>query len=277
MAEDFIPTQVALTASNPISGSAGQLVFNTSLARLQLWNTSTNAWGSAAPDAVTSITLNTDNVLYSTPVIFSVSGGAASGTLSFKTQTKNTFLCGPSSGSAAAPTFRALTVSDLPAGTRYFAGTWNANTNTPTLASGTGADGATYIVSVAGSTTLDGISQWNVGDEAIFSASTGTWQKLDGIASEVLSVAGRTGAVTLTSSDVGLGNVTNDAQTKAAIVPNTAPAVGALLVGNAGATAYASVALSGDGTLSSSGAITVLKTNGTAFGTAATQNTGTSG
>lgn len=63
--------------------------------------------------------------------------------------------------------------------------------------------------------------------------------------------------VTVTASDVGLGSVTNDAQTKAAIVPNTAPAAGNLLVGNAGGTAYAPVASSGDVTVSSAGAFTI--------------------
>lgn len=66
----------------------------------------------------------------------------------------------------------------------------------------------------------------------------------------------------LTSSDVGLGNVTNTAQTQAAIVPNTAPAAGAILVGNAGGTAYAPVAASGDATLASTGAVTLATVNG---------------
>lgn len=39
-------------------------------------------------------------------------------------------------------------------------------------------------------------------------------------------------------SNLGLGNVTNHAQTQAAIVPNTAPAVNEVLMGNAGGTAY---------------------------------------
>ena len=62
---------------------------------------------------------------------------------------------------------------------------------------------------------------------------------------------------TIAASYVGLGSVTNNAQTKAAIVPNTTPAAGNLLVGNAGGTAYASVAASGDATIVSTGAITV--------------------
>ena len=65
----------------------------------------------------------------------------------------------------------------------------------------------------------------------------------------------------LTSADVGLGNVTNNAQTKAAIVPNTLPAAGQILVGNAGGTAYAPESLSGDGTLASTGALTLATVN----------------
>jgi hypothetical protein len=47
---------------------------------------------------------------------------------------------------------------------------------------------------------LDGISQFNVGDIVAFNGTT--WDKIDGISSEVVSVAGRTGAVTLTPADI---------------------------------------------------------------------------
>lgn len=83
------------------------------------------------------------------------------------------------------------------------------------------------------------------------------------------------GSLSLNATDIGLGSVTNDAQTKAAIVPNTAPAAGKILAGNAGGTAYAPVAVSGDGTLASTGAITVTKTNGTSFSALATTIPGT--
>jgi hypothetical protein len=66
---------------------------------------------------------------------------------------------------------------------------------------------------------------------------------------------------TPTKTDVGLSNVTNDAQTKAAIVPNTAPTSGQILVGNAGGTAYAPVSMSGDATLASTGATTLATVN----------------
>jgi hypothetical protein len=52
-------------------------------------------------------------------------------------------------------------------------------------------------------------------------------------------------------------NVTNDTQTKAAIVPNTAPTAGQILVGNAGGSAYAPVSMSADATLASTGALTI--------------------
>lgn len=61
----------------------------------------------------------------------------------------------------------------------------------------------------------------------------------------------------ITATQVGLGNVTNDAQTRAAIVPNTAPSAGQILAGNAGGTAYAPVSMSGDATLASTGALTI--------------------
>jgi hypothetical protein len=62
---------------------------------------------------------------------------------------------------------------------------------------------------------------------------------------------------TLNATAVGLGNVTNDAQTKADIVPNTLPASGQILVGNAGGTAYAPQTMSTDVTLTSTGVATI--------------------
>jgi hypothetical protein len=50
-------------------------------------------------------------------------------------------------------------------------GTWNASTNTPTLSSGSGVQGDAYVVSAAGSTALDGISTWAVGDIALRGAT----------------------------------------------------------------------------------------------------------
>ena len=71
-------------------------------------------------------------------------------------------------------------ITGIPQGLVY-KGTWNATTNSPALASGTGTTGEFYIVSVAGNTNLDGITDWQVGDWAIFVevGATDTWQKID--------------------------------------------------------------------------------------------------
>ena len=92
-------------------------------------------------------------------------------------------------------------------GTLNYQGTWNASTNTPTLTSSVGTNGYYYVVNVAGSTNLNGITDWQVGDWAIFNGSV--WQKLDQT-DVVTSVNGQTGTVVLTANDVGaLSNVTS--------------------------------------------------------------------
>ena len=87
-------------------------------------------------------------------------------------------------------------------GGSIYKGTWNASTNTPTLASGVGSKGDYYIVSVSGTTTIDGISDWNVGDWIIYDGTA--WQQVDNT-DAVVSVNGYTGAVSLTTSDISEG------------------------------------------------------------------------
>ena len=78
-----------------------------------------------------------------------------------------------------------------------YQGTWNASTNTPTLASSTGTSGYYYIVSVAGSTNLNGITDWKAGDWAIYNGTS--WQKID--QSETLqSITSTDGSVTVTTT-----------------------------------------------------------------------------
>jgi hypothetical protein len=60
-----------------------------------------------------------------------------------------------------------------------YKGTWDALLNIPFLASGVGTAGDYYIVSVAGTTNLDGVNDWQVGDWAIFEGATNMWQKVD--------------------------------------------------------------------------------------------------
>jgi hypothetical protein len=58
-----------------------------------------------------------------------------------------------------------------------YKGSWDALLNLPILASGVGVSGDYYVVSVSGSTNLDGVTDWQVGDWAIFNGTT--WQKID--------------------------------------------------------------------------------------------------
>jgi hypothetical protein len=81
-----------------------------------------------------------------------------------------------------------------------YQGTWNASTNNPTLTSSVGTKGYYYVVDVAGSTNLNGITDWQVGDWAIFNGSV--WQKVDNT-DAVTSVNGQVGTVVLTYTDVG--------------------------------------------------------------------------
>ena len=77
-----------------------------------------------------------------------------------------------------------------------YQGTWNASTNTPTLTSSVGTNNNYYIVSTAGTTTLNGISLWSVGDWAIFNGTTSAWEKVLGGSTEAFSsliVTGLTG------------------------------------------------------------------------------------
>ncbi len=60
-----------------------------------------------------------------------------------------------------------------------FRGAWDANANSPSLASSTGTDGYVYEVTTAGSTTLNDVTSWSVGDYALYcgSATGGEWLK----------------------------------------------------------------------------------------------------
>jgi hypothetical protein len=130
-----------------------------------------------------------------------------------------------------------------------YQGTWNASTNTPTLTSSTGTQGYYYVVDVAGSTNLNGITDWKVGDWAIFNGSV--WQKVDNT-DAVTSVNGQVGTVVLTTTNISEG--TNEYFTQAraraslsagtgisydsstGVITNSSPSLGGDVVGPASAT-----------------------------------------
>ena len=148
-------------------------------------------------------------------------------------QPANVVYAGPAAGASAPTAFRALVNADLPAsgvtantygsttaipvltvnakgvitsattasitGALVYQGAWNALTNTPALTSSVGVSGYYYVVSVAGTTNLNGITDWQIGDWAIFNGTV--WQKIDQT-NTVSSVNGQTGAVSIAYADL---------------------------------------------------------------------------
>jgi hypothetical protein len=195
----------------------------------------------------------------------------------------NTVRAGPTTGADADPTYRALVNADLPAsgvsantygsttaipiltvnakgvitsattaaitGALAYQGTWNALTNTPTLTSSVGTNGYYYAVSVAGTTNLNGITDWQVGDWAIFNGTA--WQKIDQT-NTVTSVNGQTGVVSIAYADLAgaiptwnqdttgtaaKANALNSATTVVNVSSSSAPTVGQVLTATSGTAA----------------------------------------
>ena len=91
-----------------------------------------------------------------------------------------------------------------------YKGTWDAQNNTPTLTSSVGTKGDYYVVSVAGSTNLNGITDWQISDWAIFNGSV--WQKVDNsevvYVSNVATGTGLTGGPITSTGTISLANTT---------------------------------------------------------------------
>lgn len=114
---------------------------------------------------------------------------------------------GVANGVATLDSSGTVPLSQIPAslqGALSYQGAWNASTNIPTLTSSVGTKGYYYVVSVAGSTNLDGITDWQIGDWAIYSGTA--WQKIDNT-DAVTSVNGLTGTVVLNYVSVGAPSV----------------------------------------------------------------------
>ena len=164
-----------------------------------------------------------------------------------------------------------LKVSGNFAGSLTYQSTWDANSNTPFLQSSVGTKGFYYIVSVAGSTNLNGITSWKVNDWAVFDGSV--WEKIDNQTGAVTSVNGQTGVVVLGASDVGATPNTTY------VIAGTGLSGGGRLTANvtltnAGVTAFNT--RTGNVTLSSADVTTALGfTPGTGNGSVTNVSTGT--
>lgn len=124
-------------------------------------------------------------------------------------------------------------VGQLPASLMTYLGVWNASTNSPALADGSGDTGDVYRVGTAGSQDLgSGSISFGVGDYVIYNGST--WEKSD-TTDAVASVAGKTGVVTLDQADIT--NLVSDLAAKQAASVIAANGLGVCVHGATAGTA----------------------------------------
>jgi hypothetical protein len=126
---------------------------------------------------------------------------------------------GVSNGYASLDSGGKVPISQLPSSIMEYKGTWNAATNTPTLANGTGDTGDVYICNVAGTVNFGaGPITFAVGDYVIYSGTI--WQRSSGAVGTVTSVAasitgdaiGITGSPITTSGTLALAFAGTSAQ-----------------------------------------------------------------
>ena len=177
---------------------------------------------------------------------------------------------GANNGVATLDSGGKLTASQIPAsvtGAVVYQGTWNASTNTPTLSSGVGTKGYYYKVSVAGTAAIDGNSQWNVGDTIIFDGST--WDKIDGISNEVVSVAGLYGVISASGLKSALAISSGDVSGLGALATQSSVNLASQALSGAytvalNATTNTSLSLPASGTLATTSQLTAGNISGLA-------------
>lgn len=144
--------------------------------------------------AITSLLLNVPGTLFGTPVTFSNTGGAWTGSMILNSQGANTVWSGPTSGSPAQPGFRPLTVADLPINIPN----GNLANSSWLLALGTAGTDINWLtspVSLGGTATLNVPTAGPVNRGLLASAD---WTVFNG---KPNSVNGQTGTVITKSAD----------------------------------------------------------------------------
>lgn len=249
------------------------------------------SWASSSTGTVTSVAFSDA----STTPIYTISGSpvTTSGTLTqtLTTQAANIVFAGPTTGSAAQPTFRSLVSADipdlsatyvtqsevgasngvasldsgghiplsqLPSSLVEYQGTWDASTNTPTLSNTLGiynVSGYFFIVSTGGTVDFGaGNITFNAGDWVLFNGTI--WERA--VQSNVVqSVNGQTGVVTINAINQLTGDVTATAASGSQSKATTVAAIQGTSV--SGTTGSGNVVFSASPTLT--GTITAAAAN----------------
>ena len=274
---DIMPwdLQFAVFGSSGSTASPGSVPAPPTASGSTLFLNETSTWETA----VTSIGVSVSVPSYMTE---SVSGspvttsGTITITLGFATETANYIFAGPTSGSAAAPTFRAMVTADLPtSGTWAFTGTMSGSytmSGTETVTGTLTSSGGTLSGSWAGNPTFTGNvtldaklidGTGSAGTSGYVLSSTGTEVKWIAAASgggggEIYKTANynaasgdsgnlvtfNTSTFTQTQLPQGVGSGTSS------ITLTTTPNVGDLLIVTVFQTGSSTVAVSGGGVIS---------------------------
>ena len=255
-----------LTNSN-LSGSAGITNANLANSSITVNSTSISLGGSG------TITANTPNAL---TIGTGLSGTSFNGSSAVTIAISNTGVNAGTYGSASAiPSvtvnaqgqITSITTNAL--NSPAYQGTWNASTNSPTLTSSVGTNNNYYVVSTAGTTTLNGISLWSVGDWAIFNGTTSSWEKINGSSSEAftsLTVTGLTGYMYANGTSAVTASTTIPTTSLSGTITNAQLANSSITVNST------SISLGGSGTITAANPFAL--TIGT--GLSGTSYTGTS-
>lgn len=276
------------TASRSIALGAGTFRYNSDLGLLEYYTGS--AWSQlqtngAGTGTVTSVGMTGDGVIFNTAVTNSPITSAGIFIPVLLSQTKNTALIGPTTGSNATPTFRALVGADLPApsssslgGVQSIVGVshqWINSISTagvpnltqPAFTDISGVLGSAQMPTFTGDVSNSGLALTvgSINGVALGSTTASSGNLLIGSGTQWVSHA-ISGDISLSSS--GASTV---AKINGVTLGSTVATSGNILIGSG--TQWVTNSISGDGTLSSSGALTVTKTGGVSFAPSATTDT----